>query len=86
MADVRHNSQCAAFGANGEVLSPGYVTVFHNAVVAQNHQAIRGATNWRSPGKYTPHGPTGPLALQFHNNAVSFRNIWLRVVPVVNEA
>jgi hypothetical protein len=73
------------FGPNGEVLSPGHVTVFHNGVVAQNHQAIRGATNWRSPGKYTPHGPYGPLALQFHNNAVSFRNIWVRPVPVVNE-
>jgi hypothetical protein len=54
-------------------------------VVAQNHQAIRGATNWKSPGKYTPHGPTGPLALQYHNNSVSFRNIWVRPVPVVNE-
>jgi 3-keto-disaccharide hydrolase len=73
------------FGANGELLSPGYVTVFHNGVVAQNHQAIRGATSWRSPGKYTPHGPTGPLDLQFHNNAVAFRNIWVRSVPVVNE-
>jgi hypothetical protein len=73
------------FGANGEVLSPGYVTVFHNGVVAQNHQAIRGATNWRVPGKYTPHGPTGPLALQFHNHPVRFRNIWVRPIPVVNE-
>jgi len=73
------------FGANGEVLSPGYVTVFHNGVVAQNHQAIRGATNWRVPGKYTPHGPTGPIALQYHNNSVSFRNIWVRPVPLVNE-
>ena len=73
------------FGPNGEVVTPGYVTVFHNGVVAQNHQAIRGATNWKSPGKYTAHGPTGPLALQFHNNAVSFRNIWVRPVPLVNE-
>jgi hypothetical protein len=73
------------FGTNGDLLSPGYVTVFHNGVVAQNHQAIRGATNWRVPGKYTPHGPTGPLALQYHNNSVSFRNIWVRPVPVVNE-
>ncbi len=73
------------FGANGEVLSPGYVTVFHNGIVAQNRQAIRGATNWRVPGKYTPHGPTGPIALQYHNNSVSFRNIWVRPVPVVNE-
>jgi len=73
------------FAADGKLLSPGYVTVFHNGVVAQNHQAIRGATNWRSPGKYTPHGPTGPLALQYHNNAVAFRNIWVRPVPVVDE-
>jgi hypothetical protein len=73
------------FGTNGEVLSPAYVTVFHNGVVAQNHQAIRGATNWRVPGKYTPHGPTGPLALQYHNNPVAFRNIWVRPVPVVDE-
>ena len=73
------------FGPNGELVSPGYVTVFHNGVVAQNHQAIRGATNWKSPGQYTPHGPTGPLALQYHNNSVSFRNIWVRPVPVVNE-
>jgi hypothetical protein len=73
------------FGTNGEVLSPGYVTVFHNGVVTQNHQAIRGATNWRTPGKYTPHGPTGPIALQYHNNSVSFRNIWVRPVPVVND-
>ena len=31
------------------------------------------------------HGPTGPLGLQYHNNSVSFRNIWVRPVPVVNE-
>ena len=78
-------STCRILAPNGELLSPGYVTVFHNGVVAQNHQAIRGATNWRVPGKYTPHGPTGPLALQYHNNSVAFRNIWVRPVPVVNE-
>jgi hypothetical protein len=73
------------FDADGKLLSPAYATVFHNGVVAQNHQAVRGATNWRVPGTYTPHGPTGPLALQYHNNSVSFRNIWVRPVPVVNE-
>ena len=73
------------FGEKGELLSPAYATVFLNGVVVQNHQAIRGATNWKSPGKYTPHGPTGPIALQYHNNSVSFRNIWTRPVPVVNE-
>ncbi len=73
------------FSPTGELVTPAYVTVFHNGVVAQNHQAVRGATNWKSPGKYTPHGLTGPLDLQYHNNSVSFRNIWVRSVPVVND-
>ena len=73
------------FGPNGEVVTPAYVTVILNGVVVQNHQAFRGATNWKSPGKYTAHGPTAPLALQYHKNAVSFRNIWVRPMPVLDE-
>ena len=74
------------FGADGAVLSPAFVTVTLNGVVVQNHQAIRGATNWRVPGKYTPHGAEEPLLLQYHNNSVSFRNIWVRKVPAVNDS
>ena len=73
------------FGTNGEVLSPAYVTATLNGVVVQNHQAFRGATNWRITGKYTPHAAALPLSLQYHNNSVSFRNIWVRPVPLVNE-
>jgi len=73
------------FGPNGEVQSPGYVTVFFNGVVVQNHQAIRGETNWRVPGKYVPHGPTGPIGLQFHNHPVKFRNLWARPITLDNE-
>lgn len=72
------------FSSDGKVVEPARATVILNGVVVQNHQAFRGATNWRSPGRYTPHGPTGPLSLQFHNNAVSFRNIWIRPVPSVD--
>ena len=53
------------FGDNGELVSPGYVTVIFNGVVVQNHQAIRGATNWKSIGKYIPARPDRPLALQY---------------------
>jgi hypothetical protein len=73
------------FDADGKLLSPGYLTVFLNGVCVQNHQAIRGETNWRVPGEYKTHASSGPLALQYHNNSVSFRNIWVRPVPVVNE-
>ena len=73
------------FDADGKLLSPGYVTVFLNGVMVQNHQAIRGETNWRVPGEYKQHRSTGPLALQYHNNSVSFRNIWVRPIPLVND-
>ena len=73
------------FAADGTVSSPAYVTVILNGVVVQNHQAFRGATNWRSLGEYKEHGPEEPLALQYHNNSVSFRNIWVRPIPFVNE-
>ena len=73
------------FEPGGKVLSPAYVTVILNGVVVQNHQAYRGASNWKSPGKYTPHATELPLALQYHSNPVSFRNIWVRPVPLVDE-
>ena len=73
------------FDADGKLVSPGYATVFHNGVLTQNHQAIRGDTNWRSVGDYKSHDSTGPIALQYHNNSVAFRNIWVRPIEVVNE-
>ncbi len=73
------------FDAAGQMTTPAYVTVFQNGVVVQNHQAFRGPTNWRVPGKYAPHRPTGPISLQYHSNPVAYRNIWVRPVPVVNE-
>jgi hypothetical protein len=73
------------FGADGKLMAPAYATVILNGVVVQNHQAFRGATNWRSLGSYSAHPDEMPLALQYHNNSVSFRNIWVRKVPFVDE-
>ncbi|MGA2245377.1 MAG: DUF1080 domain-containing protein [Verrucomicrobiota bacterium] len=73
------------FDANGGLQSPGYVTVIFNGVLVQNHQSIRGETNWRVSGKYVPHGLTGPLALQFHNHPVKFRNLWVRPITLDDE-
>ena len=73
------------FDDKGTLTRPAYVTAILNGVVVQNHQAFRGATNWRVPGKYTAHADQMPLALQFHNNPVAFRNIWVRPITEDNE-
>ena len=63
----------------GKVATPAYVTVFHNGVLVQNHTAILGPTG---PGRLTDysgvHVSEGPLKLQYHNNAVRFRSVWVR--------
>jgi hypothetical protein len=70
---------------NGSVKTPAYATVFLNGVLVQNHQSYRGPTGWNNPGKYSPHAPTGPIGLQFHGNAVRFRNIWARPLQLTDE-
>ena len=73
------------FGAQGELLSPATLTALLNGVAVQNHQSFRGATHWRVTGRYTPHASELPLLLQYHNNPVAFRNIWVRPIPHVQE-
>jgi hypothetical protein len=66
------------FGQDGKLETPAYVTMLHNGVVVHNHTAPIGAMAYRAVGKYTAHGPKGPIALQDHGNPVRFRNIWVR--------
>jgi len=76
------------FDADGKLVSPAYATVILNGVVLQNHQAIRGDTRDThndARGHYKTTDSQGPLALQFHNNTVAFRNIWVRPVAENNE-
>jgi hypothetical protein len=58
--------------------SPAYVTMLHNGVLVHDHRPLIGAMAYRAVGKYTPHGPKGPILLQDHGNPVRFRNIWVR--------
>ncbi len=62
----------------GVLLTPAYMTAFHNGVAVHNHVALMGATGHRILPKYAVHGPRGPLMLQAHGNPVRFRNIWIR--------
>lgn len=73
------------FDNNGKLAAPGYATVILNGIVVQNHQTILGDTNAHAPGKFSSTNPTGPLVLQFHHNAVAFRNIWVRSIPAADE-
>jgi hypothetical protein len=63
----------------GEQLkSPGYLTVLHNGVLVHLRRELAGVTGMRSPGKYLPHPPAGPIMLQDHGDPVRFRNVWAR--------
>ena len=78
VADLRHHLHRAAVRADGSLESPAYVTMLHNGVLVHNHTPLIGAMAYRAVGKYTPHGPKGPILLQDHGNPVRFRNIWVR--------
>ena len=54
------------------------MTVFHNGIIVHHAREMVGATSHRNVGKYSPHGPAGPIALQDHGNPVRFRNVWVR--------
>lgn len=67
-----------------EVVRPGYITVFHNGVLIQNHFELEGSTFWHLPPHYETHKDTGAIRLQNHGNPMRFRNIWVREIPDTN--
>ena len=73
----------ARYAADGTQQAPPYETVFHNGVLVQNHTAIIGPTMHAALAKPIHTGPTGPLKLQDHHNAVRYRNIWVRPLAAV---
>ena len=75
------------FAEDGTVKTPAYVTVLHNGVLVHNHFELLGSTSFTEPAKYDKHGDKEPISIQFHNNPVRFRNIWIRenVQPLVGK-
>ncbi len=63
---------------DGALVSPAYVTVFHNGVLVQNHRALLGPTTHKQLAAYKPHAAKGPIHLQDHRDPVRYRNIWIR--------
>ncbi len=66
---------------DGKVIDPGYVTVFCNGVLLQDHTPIEGPGGHMKRSVSTPFPEQGPLKLQDHGNPVRFRNIWYRPLP-----
>lgn len=65
------------FNEDGIKVKSAYITVIHNGVVIQNHQEIKGTTEYIGLPKNDAHGK-GSIILQDHGNLVSYRNIWVR--------
>jgi hypothetical protein len=72
------------FAADGKLLSPARMTVFHDGVLVQHDVALTGPTpngptfHLATLPPYTAHAAKLPLALQDHRSPVAFRNIWIR--------
>ena len=66
---------------DGQVLDPGYVTVFVNGVAVQDHTPLEGPTGHMKRTHPQPFPEKGPLHLQDHGNPVKFRNVWYRALP-----
>lgn len=65
------------FNEDGIKVKSAYVTVLHNGVLIQNHQEIKGTTEYIGLPKNDAHGKAS-IILQDHSNTTSFRNIWVR--------
>jgi len=70
----------------GTLTKKAVITVLHNGVVVQNRYEFAGVTDgitsivpWRTLSKYpSPHAPEVFIELQYHNNPLRYRNIWIR--------
>lgn len=69
------------FAADGALIAPARVTVFHNGVLVHDAVAFEGRTAHMRRAEYARHEDRLPLSLQDHGDPVRFRNIWLRELP-----
>jgi len=66
---------------DGQLVDPGYLTVFCNGVLLQDHTPLEGGGGHKTRKKDRPFPEKGPLKLQDHGNPVRYRNIWIRQLP-----
>lgn len=66
---------------DGQQIDPGYLTVFVNGVLVQDHTPLEGGGGHRARSHPHAFPEEGPLKLQDHGNPVRYRNIWYRPLP-----
>jgi hypothetical protein len=66
---------------DGKEVDPGYLTVFVNGVLVQDHTPLEGGGGHKRRSQAHPFPEKGPLKLQDHGNPVRYRNIWYRPLP-----
>ncbi len=66
---------------DGKEIESGYVTVFCNGVLLQDHTPLEGGGGHKGRSKPRAFPEKGPLKLQDHGNTTRFRNMWYRPLP-----
>lgn len=66
---------------DGKQLDSGYVTVFVNGVLVQDHTPLEGPTGHMRRTHPEAFPEAGPLKFQDHGNPVRYRNVWYRPLP-----
>jgi hypothetical protein len=66
---------------DGKCVDPGFVTVYENGVLVQDHTQIEGPTGHMRRPHLQDLGEAAPLKLQDHGNPVKYRNIWCQPLP-----
>lgn len=69
------------FTDDGDLDSPGVVTIYWNGVLVQSQTTLTGPTRHRDVADYSQHSPAAPLRLQDHGQSVRYRNVWYRSLP-----
>jgi len=66
------------FDANGGLVTPARVTVFHNGILVHDNDELTGPTAHKARPPYKAHADRLPISLQDHGHPVRYRNIWIR--------
>lgn len=72
--------------ADGKVVKPATLTVFHNGVLLHDAQPYLGPTSHKKLARYpAEHPQKAPLRWQDHGDPIEYRNIWVRELTDYDE-